>query len=170
VSKLRWFRIGPGMGIALALIVFMLWQRSRRPEVATPVVVERPGSTAAVGRPDPPFVLERATELRLSAAQRSRLARLADDYDRRTKALREELDDAAEAAEGELSGATQVDPASADFASHMGAVANLSRRLAEARAAEWPRLCEVLTPSQQERARQAWADAHTARPRAAPSD
>ena len=155
--------LGPGLVIALALSVFLVWRRLQPPQVARPVVVQHEGAIAATGVPDPPFVLAQAEALALSAEQRAKAKQLAEAYGKQTAAQRKALDQAEQEARGKLSQASDKAPSPADIQEASREVAELSGLLAEARVAAWPGLCAVLTAEQQQRAKQAWAEAHTLR-------
>jgi len=155
--------LGPGLVIALALSVFLVWRRLQPPQVARPVVIQHEGAIAATGVPDPPFVLAHAEALKLSAEQRTRVEQLTEAYEQRTAAQRKALDQAQQDARGKLTDASGKAPSPTDIQEASRGVAELSALLAEARVAAWPGLCEVLTAEQQQRARQAWAEAHTLR-------
>jgi len=155
--------LGPGLIIALALSVFLVWRRMQPPQVARPVIVQHEGAIAATGVPDPPFVLAQAEALKLAAEQRTEVKRLAEAYQKQTASQRKALDQAEQAARGKLSPASGKAPSPTDIQDASRGVAELSALLAEARVAAWPGLCEVLTAEQQEQAKQAWAEAHTLR-------
>jgi hypothetical protein len=155
--------IGPGLIIALALSVFLVWRRVQPPQVARPVVIQHEGAIAATGVPDPPFVLAHAEALKLSADQRTRVRQLAEAYGKQTAARRKALDQAEQDARQKLSQAPGRTPSPTDIEDASRGVAELSGLLAEARVAAWPGLCAVLTAEQQQQARQAWAEAHTLR-------
>ena len=155
--------VGPGLVIALGLSVFFVWRRMQPPQVARPVVVQHEGAIAATGVPDPPFVLERAAELGLSADQKARVRELAGEYTRQTEGLREALSRAGRQTRETLSQASDKPPTPTDVQEATKGVSELSGLLAEARAGAWTRLERVLKPEQQDRARRAWAEAHTLR-------
>jgi len=153
--------VGPGLIIALALSVFYVWRRLQPPEVERPVIIQHEGAMAATGVPDPPFVLDHAAELGLTEAQRSKVGKLAAEYDRDTEELRKALDEAA-GEMGEGLGKASGEPAPVtDIQESAHGVAELSGLLAEARAQAWPGLCAVLSGEQQQQAKRAWAAAHT---------
>jgi hypothetical protein len=155
--------IGPGLIIALALSVFLVWRRLQPPQVARPVIVQHEGAIAATGVPDPPFVLAHEEALKLSADQRTRVRELAEAYGKQTAARRKALDQAEQDARQKLSPASGTAPSPTDIQDASGGVAELSGALAEARVAAWPGLCAVLSAEQQQQAKQSWAEAHTLR-------
>jgi hypothetical protein len=128
------------------------------------VVVQHAGAIAAAGVPDPPFVLEHARELGVTAAQASRLRKLAADYAAETSALRKSLDDAARGLRSDLGGSTGKSVSLTEVQENSRTVAALSSLLAEARAAAWTHLSALLSAQQQDHAKRLWAEAHTLRP------
>ena len=155
--------IGPGLIIALALSVFFVWRRLQPPQIARPVIVQHEGAIAAAGVPDPPFVLAHAEVLALSAEQRARVRRLADEYAKQTATQRKALGQAEREAREKLSNAPGGPPSVTDIQEASRGVTELSGLLAEARVEAWPGLCAVLTAEQQRQAKQAWDEAHALR-------
>jgi len=155
--------IGPGLAIALALSVFLVWRRLQPPQVARPVVIQHEGAIAATGVPDPPFVLAHAEALKLSTEQRAQVKKLAQTYENQTAAQRKALGQAEQDARGKLSQTSGKAPSPTDIQEASRGVAELSGLLAQARVAAWPGLCAVLSAEQQQQAKQAWAEAHTLR-------
>jgi hypothetical protein len=159
----KWFRprIGPGLIIALSLAAFLIWQRRQPPQVKRPVIIQHEGAIAATGVPDPGFVLERSQKLGLSASQRERVGQLATRYAKETESLRASLNEAADEAQGKLRGLSGKPASTTDVQAAAQSVAELSGLLAQARADAWPGLQKILTPAQQQQARQGWATAHS---------
>ncbi len=155
--------VGPGLIAALALAGFLAWRRMQPPEVARPVVVQHEGAIAATGVPDPPFVLEHAEGLGLSADQQAKVRELADQYTAQTASLREALDRTRRDVGEKLDQAATDPPKPAEVQEAASGVSELSGLLAEARAEAWTGLRQALTAEQQEAAKRAWAEAHTLR-------
>jgi len=161
----RKLRIGPGLAVALAIAALIAWQQWRLRHAPRPLIVEHQTvrTTGPLGVPDPPFVLSRAAELGLSPQQRGRVLRIAETYRREEAPLESDADKALDAAAAELERLQHTGkPATMGRASARGqAVQDTSAQLADLRFRTWPKLAEVLTDEQQQKAKAAWAKAHT---------
>ncbi len=163
MSRLRRLRIGPTFLIALVLSGLLLWWKhtqDQRPR--GPVIVERQtvATSGRLGAVAPDFVLARATALGLSTDQREQAGRLAEEWERETAGLQQQLDVAAAALQDKLQHAAIGKLTRADYQAEAAQVQAFSRRLSALRQVYWTRLQAILTPDQQRRAKQAWAEAH----------
>ena len=163
MSKLLRLRIGPTFLIALVLSGLLLWWKHERDQQRRgPVIVEHqtvatPGTVGAV---PPDFVRERAEKLELSAGQRGKVGKLAEEWEQETAGLRQRLDAAAAALQGKLGQAPPAKLTAGDYQAEAGEVQALSRELSERRQAYWTRLLAVLNADQQRQAQEAWVAAH----------
>jgi hypothetical protein len=167
MSKRLPLRIGPAFLIALILAGLLLWWKHVQDQQRHgPVVVEHQTapSSGVAGVPDPTFVAQHAAELGLSKKQAEQLARVDEKWGKETADLQRRLDAAAASLQAILQHAATGKLTPADYHAESEAVQALSKELAALRRAYWPRLQALLTPDQQRRAQQAWADAHRLHP------
>ena len=158
-------RFGPAFLIALALSGLLLWYKhvsDQRPR--GPVIVEHqtpPSSSGTVGVPDPSFVEKHAAELGLSKKQAEQVTQEAARWEKEAGDLQRRLDAAGAALQARLQHAGKLTPSEMHDLS--GDLQALSAEMSRLRQAYWPRLQAILTPAQQQRAQQVWADAHRMR-------
>ena len=160
-------RIGPAFLSALILAGAYLWWRHTQLQVQErqPVVVEHqsPSGSGVVGVPEPSFVAQHAAQLGLSKEQTGQVSRVAEQWGKETADLQRRLDTAGAALQARLQHAARGKLTPADYQAEAALVQALSAQVAALRQANWPRLQAILTPDQQRRAQQAWADAHRLR-------
>ena len=158
-------RIGPGLIVALVVTGIVLWHNWRWQHSPKPLIVEHQtvSETGPVGVPDPPFVLVRADALKLSATQCEQVRKLTEEYTH----TQEPLLAAASAATAEA--VVKLDQLKASgkrakleaTSSEAQGISDASRRLSDLRVGTWPQLAAVLTEGQAQKAKAAWAEAHT---------
>jgi len=158
MSRKRWLRFGPGLVLAL-IGSAIVWHpfppaRSGPPGIERSHLEALPDAPASV--PDPSWLTEEQQTLGLSAAQVRRLSRLRARWDRDTRPLREALTHASAAFEQEMRTSSGQGQTIEQLQERAAPVSQLSRRLADTRRAWWSEAATVLTPSQRQRAEQAW--------------
>jgi hypothetical protein len=158
--KRGWFRVGPGLFMAILASVAVWAFMPREPE--RPKVQSAPLLSVPASAPDPHWLLHQGDALRLTSVQTAKLTRLVSRWDRDTKDLSERL-----RVEAEAFGKGMADkagkPANVQAVKQAAEpVSILSRQLSDARQAWWDDAKRVLEPVQQSRAEEAWAGHWTA--------
>jgi len=170
----RWFRIGPGLLLAVAASVWVWQQSPRPPGGGRPPRIERTrvdnnavpsAAPLLLSAPDPDWLLARRNTLNLTEKQTARLRALHARWQRDTRALRAALARAIAQFEQETAARSGVTIGA--LQERARPVSELSRQLADARRAWWDEAAAVFTPSQRQKAEQAWAQ-RFARPAGAP--
>jgi hypothetical protein len=165
-SRRRWFRLGPGLLLAIAASAFLWWQFP--PQSNAPLRIERTPHTAPVppSAPEPAWLLSQQEHLEMSQAQFAKLNRLRARWDRDTRDLHGKL----KRASAEFNrGMTSVSGSSLtlqQIQERAAPVSDLSHQLADARAAWWEEASQTLSHEQRQRAEHNWAQryANNARP------
>ncbi len=165
----RWFRVGPGLLLAVAASVWVWRQQSppaprggqSPPRIERTRADNRAADTPLLSAPDPDWLLARQNTLGLNRTQDALHAR----WQRDTQTLRAALARATAQFEQETAAARSGVTIGA-LQERARPVSELSRQLADARRAWWDEAADVFTPSQRQQAEQAWAQ-RFARPAAA---
>ncbi len=170
----RWFRVGPGLLLAVAASVWVWRQQSPprpRGEQSPPRIERtradnRAADAPLLSAPDPDWLLARQNTLGLNRTQDARLRALHARWQRDTQTLRAALARATAQFEQETAAARSGGTLEG-LQERARPVSELSRQLADARRAWWDEAADVLIPAQRKQAEQAWAR-RFARPAAAP--
>lgn len=154
----RLFRFGPGLFLAV-LASIAIWAFMPR-EQSRPVIPSSASSaTAAVASaPDPHWLLRRSHALGLAPAQRLRLRRLVDQWDRDTTGLRRELNDAASDLNSQIPNRPQSKVSTPQLLQVAAPMVAMSGQLADARRAWWADARKALTPEQAAAAEADWTN------------
>ena len=159
----RWFRVGPGLLLAL-VASFILWRQmppmSSGRSAGGPPRIERARVETASGTlltaPDPAWLLAQRETLGLNAAQVQKLKKRKARWDRDTQALREALENASAEFNESMGRGGGKGVSLEALRERAGPVSALSRELREARRAWWDEAASVLTAAQRQRAELAW--------------
>lgn len=171
----RWFRVGPGLLLAVAASVWVWRQQSppaprgggqSPPRIERTRADNRAADAPLLSAPDPDWLLMQQNTLGLDEKQTARLRALHARWQRDTQTLRATLARATAQFEQETAAARSGVTIGA-LQESARPVSELSRQLADARRAWWDEAAAVFTPSQRQQAEQAWAQ-RFARPAAAP--
>jgi hypothetical protein len=157
----RWFRIGPGLILAVAASYFVWRSDAERPRGVNYSPPVRPGQTsmrlpALRQAPEIAFVLEKRAELELQPPQVRALTALDRRWQQETAALREALGRASAAFRAGMEERHGRGEMIRDLEERAAAVSDYSRQLAAARRAGWESAARELTPAQRERAAALW--------------
>ena len=159
----RWFRVGPGLLLAL-VVSFFVWRQmppmSSGRSAGGPSRIERTRVETASGTPltapDPAWLLAQRGALGLNAVQVQKLKKRKVRWDRDTQALRAALEGASTEFSQSI-GATGAQGVSLEALREQAVpVSALSRELREARSAWWNDAASVLTAAQRQQAERAW--------------
>jgi Spy/CpxP family protein refolding chaperone len=160
-ARRRWFTIGPGLLMAVALSVYIAAQRGLFTKPRPPVV-EHVGPEASDTPPaaEISFLLDRADQLHLTDAQRARLRALHDQWARATADQRAALDREQKELDRFMKSAQKVGKPTplSEIQRRAGPISELSGQLASARRDYWERAMHVLDPDQRDAAEKALRD------------
>lgn len=167
--KPRWFRVGPGLLLAITGSVLLWRQLPPGPGGSTgPPRIERTRvdvtPDAPPSAPDPNWLLSQQEALGLSRPQVQKLTKLRARWSRDTRELQDAIARVSEEFNRDMaSGGTGVTVEA--LRQRAAPVSSLSRQLADARQAWWGEAAAVLTPAQRRQAEQAWAGRLSPEPR-----
>lgn len=155
----KWFRFGPGLALA-AMAGIGVWLL-QAPQGPTRPLVGRSDlpapSTPGLTAPDPTWLLARKAALGLTVTQEKRLGQAKARWDRDTRELRANLDQAAAGLSQTLSTPGGQAVSLLQVRKQGASVSQLTRDLLEARRAWWSEAGKALTARQRREAEQAWA-------------
>lgn len=158
----RWFRIGPGLLLAIIASVF-LWRQLPPGPVAAPQApriertrVDQAPEAPPPGVPDGEWLLAQKDALHLSAEQRQKLIKLVARWRRDTAELRDALARTSDQFNREMASDKGKGVTIDSLREKASPVSALSRELAAARRAWWNEAKHVLTAAQQQQAEAGW--------------
>ena len=159
--KPRWFRVGPGLLLAIIGSVLLWRQLPPGPGGSTgPPRMERTRvdvtPVAPLSAPDPNWLLSQKEVLGLSAGQVQKLTKLEARWSRDTHELRDEIARASEEFNRDMASGGAKGVTIEALREKAAPVSALSRELTEARRAWWGDARKVLTPAQQKKAETRW--------------
>ena len=158
----RWFRVGPGLVIALAAAYFV-WRAAPAEEHRAPLLPASsayPAKTTGLSAPDPEWLAAKGKAFGIEDSRMQRLKRLQARWERDTRQLRSELSSASALLAASLPDRERPSPLESlkDKAAPMSA---LTQQLLEARSAWWREASASLTPEQRKRVEVAWSQRFT---------
>lgn len=169
LRKPRWFRVGPGLLLAIIGSLLLWRQLPRDPGGSTgPPRIERTRvdikPEALPSAPDPEWLLAQQHALALSGAQVQKLLALKKRWNRDTHELRDALARASDQFNRDMASGGGKGVTIEALREKATPVSALSRELTEARRAWWGEARMVLTPAQQKQAETRWQERLSSRP------
>lgn len=168
-----WFRVGPGLVLAVVASIF-IWMRATRQPGHTPA---GPLSAAAVQQagvsrtsaPDPEWIMENAGTFHLTSDQAATMRRLAARWGRETRDLRGDLAAATKDFDAAMEAKGGGGIPLADVQRLGLPVSDLTRQLASARRSWWGEASTHLSAAQRTAVEEAWSRRFERRPTGQPA-
>ena len=159
-AQRTWFRVGPGLLLAVMASVFV-WMRVPRqpgpPPGGPPQTLPAQTTASRPSAPDPEWVLKNAERLKLTPAQTVTMRRLDGRWEKETRELRAELKAASTDFDGAMAASGSKGLPLADVQRLAVPVSDLTRQLAAARRAWWDEASTHLSSAQRKSAEKAWS-------------
>ena len=160
-SRRSWFRVGPGLVLAVAASMFVWMRAPRQPghPPTGPLPATRVQTTAVsrASAPDPEWIIKNAETLQLTPTQAATMRWLARRWNRETADLRAELKAASVEFDRAMAANGPRGVPLADVQRLALPVSDLTRQLAGARSAWWEEAASHLTQKQRQTATDGWS-------------
>ena len=155
----RWFRFGPGLLLALTALAWgwpYLFPSVKPPRIERTQIADAPVATPRA--PDPAWLLTQRAQLQMSDAQLQKLRRLEARWQRDTRDLQSDLNNATRDFNSQMRADTNQKTGATieQLQARAAPVTALSRQLAGARRAWWDEAKLVLNDEQRKSAQTAW--------------